>query len=50
MDKGRVAEYDTPKHLIEKSDGIFRSMCERSGDFEVLYSMATNGSSSVTTS
>ena len=29
MDKGRVAEFDTPKALFD-SGGIFRSMCDRS--------------------
>ncbi|KAG8950683.1 hypothetical protein FRC04_007308 [Tulasnella sp. 424] len=31
MDAGRVAEFDTPLNLYNKADGIFRSMCERSG-------------------
>ncbi|KAI5833117.1 hypothetical protein K523DRAFT_413569, partial [Schizophyllum commune Tattone D] len=30
MDAGKIAEFDTPAVLFEKSDGIFRSMCERS--------------------
>ncbi|GMM44325.1 hypothetical protein DAPK24_009000 [Pichia kluyveri] len=38
MDKGECAEFDTPKALWENKEGIFRSMCEKSGidekDFE----------------
>lgn len=30
-DDGRVAEYDTPLNLFEKSDSLFRGMCERTG-------------------
>ncbi|KAJ5430031.1 ABC transporter integral membrane type 1 [Penicillium cf. griseofulvum] len=31
MDKGRIAEMDAPVVLWDKTDGIFRAMCERSG-------------------
>ncbi|KAF4120533.1 ABC-type multidrug transport system, ATPase and permease component [Geosmithia morbida] len=31
MDAGRIAELDTPLELWKKEDGIFRSMCDRSG-------------------
>ncbi|GME81213.1 unnamed protein product [Ambrosiozyma monospora] len=31
MDKGEVAEFDTPLNLFKRSDGIFRSMCDKSG-------------------
>jgi ABC-type multidrug transport system fused ATPase/permease subunit len=31
MDKGRIAEMDTPLELWKKEDGIFRGMCDRSG-------------------
>ncbi|GAA5839463.1 hypothetical protein JCM3766R1_003553 [Sporobolomyces carnicolor] len=31
MDAGKVAEFDTPLNLFRHTDGIFRSMCERSG-------------------
>jgi ATP-binding cassette, subfamily C (CFTR/MRP), member 1 len=30
MDKGMIAELDTPLNLFEKPGGIFRSMCEKS--------------------
>ncbi|KAJ5928698.1 ABC transporter integral membrane type 1 [Penicillium verhagenii] len=31
MDQGQIAEMDSPLALFDKSDGIFRAMCERSG-------------------
>jgi ABC-type multidrug transport system fused ATPase/permease subunit len=31
MDKGQIAEMDTPLELWKKEDGIFRGMCDRSG-------------------
>ncbi|KAK4055619.1 hypothetical protein OIV83_000165 [Microbotryomycetes sp. JL201] len=31
MSDGQVAEFDTPINLFQKQDGIFASMCERSG-------------------
>lgn len=31
MDKGRIAEMDTPIELWKREGGIFRSMCDRSG-------------------
>ncbi|RHZ61323.1 putative ABC bile acid transporter [Aspergillus thermomutatus] len=36
LDHGRVIEYDHPWTLINKPDGLFRSMCENSGNLEVL--------------
>ncbi|KAJ2662040.1 hypothetical protein IWW48_002099 [Coemansia sp. RSA 1200] len=33
LDNGRVAEYDTPHNLLQMEDGIFRSMCEESGEY-----------------
>lgn len=29
LDKGEVAEYDTPLALLENPDSEFRSMCEK---------------------
>lgn len=37
LDHGNVKEYDDPWQLINKSDGMFRSMCENSGDMESLF-------------
>ncbi|THC96422.1 hypothetical protein EYZ11_004119 [Aspergillus tanneri] len=36
LDHGRVIEYDHPWTLINQADGLFRSMCENSGNMEVL--------------
>ncbi|KAJ2838865.1 hypothetical protein J3B02_006336, partial [Coemansia erecta] len=37
LDKGRIAEFDTPWKLLAREDGLFRSMCEKTGEFEHLY-------------
>ncbi|KAJ2618274.1 hypothetical protein EV177_000124 [Coemansia sp. RSA 1804] len=31
LDKGKVAEFDTPRNLLKKKNGIFRGMCEKTG-------------------
>jgi len=36
MDQGTAAEYDTPKHLIVREDGVFKGMVESSGEKDVL--------------
>ncbi|MCJ1399991.1 hypothetical protein MMC11_003194 [Xylographa trunciseda] len=36
LDKGEVVEYDSPWELMKNEHGIFRGMCEMSGDFETL--------------
>ncbi|GLA03501.1 hypothetical protein AnigIFM60653_003134 [Aspergillus niger] len=36
LDHGRVIEYDHPWTLINKGDGLFRSMCENSGNMDSL--------------
>jgi ABC-type multidrug transport system fused ATPase/permease subunit len=43
MDQGRVVEYDTPYNLLigNTGSGNFKSMCEKSGELEVLLKMAT---------
>ena len=40
LDKGRIVEFDTPYNLIRKEDGIFRSMCLKSGTFSELEAAA----------
>ena len=40
LDKGEVVEFAAPWELIEKEDGIFRGMCETSGDFGKLVELA----------
>ncbi|KAJ5562910.1 hypothetical protein N7461_001671 [Penicillium sp. DV-2018c] len=36
LDHGRVIEYDHPWTLINKENGLFRGMCENSGNMDVL--------------
>ncbi|RIB06325.1 ABC transporter [Gigaspora rosea] len=40
MDAGKVVEFDIPYLLMQKSDGLFREMCERSGEFAELMEIA----------
>ena len=40
LDKGELAEFDTPLNLIQKEGGIFRQMCLKSGTFTELESVA----------
>lgn len=40
LDKGQVVEYAHPWELINREDGTFRSMCEMSGELEVLIKAA----------
>ena len=40
LDKGELAEIDTPLNLIQKEGGIFRSMCLKSGTFAELEAAA----------
>ncbi|PIA19108.1 hypothetical protein COEREDRAFT_90472 [Coemansia reversa NRRL 1564] len=40
LDQGRVVEYDTPYQLLSKSEGLFRHMCLRSGEYDYLYAAA----------
>ncbi|KAL6879128.1 hypothetical protein J3F83DRAFT_725174 [Trichoderma novae-zelandiae] len=36
LDKGEVVEFDHPWELINRQDGVFRSMCQTSGDMDTL--------------
>ncbi|KAL2038443.1 hypothetical protein N7G274_008782 [Stereocaulon virgatum] len=36
LDKGKLIEYDAPWELILRDGGIFRGMCEMSGDLDTL--------------
>lgn len=36
LSDGQIAEFGTPRELWEKEDGIFRGMCESSGETEKL--------------
>lgn len=40
LDKGEVVEYADPWELIRKEGGMFRGMCETSGDFDTLTELA----------
>ncbi|KAJ2800586.1 Transporter of the ATP-binding cassette (ABC), partial [Coemansia guatemalensis] len=40
LDQGRVVEYDTPYRLLGKSEGVFRHMCLRSGEYDYLIAAA----------
>ncbi|KAJ6562830.1 hypothetical protein DFH09DRAFT_1035588 [Mycena vulgaris] len=40
LDKGKIVEFDTPLRLMRKEDGIFRSMCLKSGTFGELEAAA----------
>lgn len=40
LDKGQVVEYDHPHTLINDENGSFRSMCETSGELDVLMAAA----------
>ncbi|KAF9947554.1 hypothetical protein BGZ72_010475 [Mortierella alpina] len=40
MNAGEVAEFDKPLTLMKKEDSLFRSMCERSSDFDALLAIA----------
>ncbi|KAL1925554.1 uncharacterized protein VTP21DRAFT_437 [Calcarisporiella thermophila] len=39
MDHGHIVEVGSPRELIHNESGVFRSMCERSGEMEVLLDM-----------
>ncbi|KAH8099895.1 multidrug resistance-associated ABC transporter [Cristinia sonorae] len=40
LDKGVLAEFDTPWNLLQKEDGIFRNMCLKSGQYAELEATA----------
>lgn len=40
MDAGRVVEYDDPYVLIANNESLFHSMCENSGELDVLTKLA----------
>ncbi|KAI9593640.1 P-loop containing nucleoside triphosphate hydrolase protein, partial [Syncephalis fuscata] len=40
LDAGRLVELDAPSVLINRPDSLFRNLCERSGEFELLLSMS----------
>ncbi|KAL4917030.1 ABC transporter type 1, transmembrane domain-containing protein [Aspergillus aurantiobrunneus] len=40
LDHGRVVEFDHPWTLVNKEDGLFRSMCDNSGNLDTLLDLA----------
>jgi len=40
LDKGQIAEFDTPWNLLQKEDGIFKNMCLKSGSLAELEALA----------
>ncbi|CAG8740969.1 9300_t:CDS:10, partial [Gigaspora margarita] len=40
MDAGNVVEFDIPYRLMQNPDGLFREMCEKSGEFAELMEIA----------
>ncbi|KAJ2449193.1 hypothetical protein GGF42_004852, partial [Coemansia sp. RSA 2424] len=41
MDQGRIVEFDTPWNLLQiKKGGVFKSMCEKTGEYKHLFSIA----------
>ncbi|ORX68025.1 P-loop containing nucleoside triphosphate hydrolase protein [Linderina pennispora] len=36
LDKGKIAEFDTPAVLLGKRDSMFRTLCQQSGEFDQL--------------
>ncbi|KAG6810439.1 hypothetical protein H0H92_011858 [Tricholoma furcatifolium] len=47
LDKGQIAELDTPWKLLRKENGIFRNMCLKSGTFSDLEAAAKSGAERV---
>ncbi|KAK3846189.1 MAG: ATP-dependent bile acid permease [Linnemannia gamsii] len=41
MDHGKDAQMDTPARLIREEGAVFRNMSRRSGEFELLFELAT---------
>ncbi|KAJ3027867.1 UNVERIFIED_CONTAM: hypothetical protein HDU68_002956, partial [Siphonaria sp. JEL0065] len=40
LEHGKIEEYDSPLNLLNKQSGIFKKMCEESGEFSELVKMA----------
>ncbi|KAJ2059706.1 hypothetical protein GGI17_004233 [Coemansia sp. S146] len=50
LDKGNVAEFDTPWNLLQREGGIFRGMCKKSGEYKHLVAAAQRKNQLATTS
>ncbi|KAI8099375.1 uncharacterized protein BX664DRAFT_321113 [Halteromyces radiatus] len=40
LDHGKLVENDSPYALLQNTNGVFRSMCEKSGELDILLEMA----------
>ena len=40
LSKGQVSEYASPFELIQQEQGLFRDMCQESGELDDLYEIA----------
>ncbi|KAG5181922.1 P-loop containing nucleoside triphosphate hydrolase protein [Tribonema minus] len=47
LEAGRVAEYDTPRHLLKDKSSRFYGLCRQSGDLRTLIRMAEEGQEAV---
>lgn len=43
LDKGRVAEYDSPLNLLADTNSIFSGMVQESGSASALHAIASEG-------
>ena len=44
LDAGHIVECDSPRVLLEKPGGYFKSLVDESGDKDALYAIAGNKS------
>ncbi|CAO3612277.1 unnamed protein product [Cunninghamella blakesleeana] len=42
LDAGKIVEFDTPYRLMTKESGYFKTMCEKSGEYNDLLSIAAS--------
>ncbi|KAJ2730836.1 hypothetical protein IW152_004972 [Coemansia sp. BCRC 34962] len=40
MDRGQIVEFDTPWNLLQIKNGVFKGMCEKTGEYKHLRSVA----------
>lgn len=45
LDAGRLVEFDTPLHLLQKKSGVFKALVEESADRDILLKLAADASS-----